>query len=244
MVKRILVVEDEDAIRGFILINLQKNGYTALDADCGEKALEIYKEKGKNIDIVLLDVMMPGIAGFETCRRIREISPDVGIIMLTAKAQEADKVIGLSSGADDYVTKPFSPSELIARIDALYRRISVSKRKKNTPYAFKSGEFILNIKKRNLIKGEKEIDLTGTEYQIMEYLISHGGEPISRKAIGERVWGEGYLNEEKIVDVNIRRLRMKLEENPSLPIYIQTVWGKGYLWTEKSEELMKDEDDA
>ena len=241
MQKRILVVEDEDAIRGFILINLQKCGYSILDADCGEKALEIFKENKGAIDIVLLDVMMPGIDGYETCRRIREISPDVGVIMLTAKAQEADKIMGLSSGADDYVTKPFSPTELVARIEALYRRIKVAAKKKNEPYAYQSGDFVLNLKKRNLVKNEEAIDLTGTEYQIMECLISKGEIPVSRKAIGERVWGEGYINEEKIVDVNIRRLRMKLEEDPSEPKYIQTVWGRGYVWALPTKTLVKED---
>lgn len=241
MSKRILVIEDEDAIRGFILINLQKCGYSILDADCGEKGLEIYRKNAEDIDIVLLDVMMPGIDGYETCKRIREISPDVGIIMLTAKAQEADKVMGLSSGADDYVTKPFSPSELVARIEALYRRIVLASKKRNEPYAYKSGSFVLNLKKRNLEKDGEVIDLTGTEYQIMECLIARGETPVSRKSIGERVWGEGYLNEEKIVDVNIRRLRMKLEEDPSEPKYIQTVWGRGYVWAMRTEMLYKED---
>jgi DNA-binding response OmpR family regulator len=241
MSKRILVVEDEDAIRGFILLNLQKCGYSILDADCGERALEIFKENSAGIDIVLLDVMMPGIDGYETCKRIREISSDVGVIMLTAKAQEADKIMGLSSGADDYVTKPFSPTELVARIEALYRRIKVTAKKKNEPYAFQSGDFILNLKKRNLTKNGEVIDLTGTEYQIMECLISKGEFPVSRKAIGERVWGEGYINEEKIVDVNIRRLRMKLEEDPSEPKYIQTVWGRGYVWAMPTKTLFKED---
>lgn len=241
MPKRILVVEDEDAIRGFILLNLQKCGYTVLDADCGEKGLELFEENAGEIDVVLLDVMMPGIDGYETCKKIREISSDVGIIMLTAKAQEADKVMGLSSGADDYVTKPFSPSELVARIEALYRRISLSKKKKRDPEGYISGDFTLNVKKRNLQKGESIIDLTATEFQILEYLISKGETPVSRKAIGERVWGEGYLNEEKIVDVNIRRLRMKLEEDPSEPKYIQTVWGRGYVWALKTEIFEKEE---
>ena len=241
MPKRILVVEDEDAIRGFILLNLQKCGYTVLDADCGEKGLELYEENSGEIDIVLLDVMMPGIDGYETCKKIREISPDVGIIMLTAKAQEADKVMGLLSGADDYVTKPFSPSELVARIEALYRRISLSNKKKRDPEGYISGEFTLNLKKRNLKQGDRLIDLTGTEFQIVEYLISRGETPVSRKAIGERVWGEGYLNEEKIVDVNIRRLRMKLEEDPSEPKFIQTVWGRGYVWALPAEIFEKEE---
>ncbi len=241
MPKRILVVEDEDAIRGFILLNLQKCGYSVLDADCGEKGLELYKEHSSEIDVVLLDVMMPGIDGYETCKKIREISPDVGIIMLTAKAQEADKVMGLSSGADDYVTKPFSPSELVARIEALYRRITLTSKKKRDPEGYISGDFTLNLKKRSLKRGENIIDLTATEFQIVEFLISKGETPVSRKAIGERVWGEGYLNEEKIVDVNIRRLRMKLEDDPSEPKFIQTVWGRGYVWAMKTEIFEKEE---
>lgn len=242
--KRILIVEDEDTIRGFVLINLQKCGYTVLDADCGEKALEIFSQNVGNIDIVLLDVMMPGIDGFETCRRIREISPSVGVIMLTAKAQEADKVMGLSSGADDYVTKPFSPSELIARVDALYRRILLSKKKRSEPVGYNTGDFHLDVRRRCLYENDETIDLTSTEYQIMECLISAGGKLLTRRAIGDRVWGENYSGEEKVIDVNIRRLRMKIEKDPSDPQYIRTVWGKGYVWAVPTAEIMKEENDA
>lgn len=230
--KKILVVEDEAAIREFVVINLQRAGYYVTEADCGEKALEIYNKEGKQFDIVILDVMMPGIDGFAVCKEIRKENNETGIIMLTAKTQEMDKVTGLMLGADDYVAKPFSPSELVARVDAVYRRVALSQMRSENKFKelLESGEFILNIRNRSLTKRGKIIDLTQVEFQIMEYFFSNPGIALSRTDILNHVWGEAYFGEEKIVDVNIRRLRMKIEDIPSAPKHIITVWGLGYKW--------------
>lgn len=233
--KRILVAEDEAAIREFIVINLKRNGYEVIDADNGENALTAYYDAKGNIDIAVLDIMMPGIDGLEVCRQIRQDNNKIGIIMLTAKTQEMDKITGLIMGADDYVTKPFSPSELLARVDALYRRVSVHKDEKpiqtnTSEYMLYSGEFALNLRMRTLSKNGVPIELTQVEFQIMEYFFLNQGSALDRNDILLHVWGDNYVGEEKVVDVNIRRLRMKLEDDPSTPRHLTTVWGMGYRW--------------
>ncbi|MEE1154842.1 MAG: response regulator transcription factor [Acutalibacteraceae bacterium] len=230
--KKILVCEDESAIRDFVVINLVRAGYDVIEADCGEEALRKYDENNGDIDVALLDVMMPGIDGFQVCKELRRQNGGIGIIMLTAKTQEMDKVTGLMLGADDYVTKPFSPSELVARVDALHRRVVLAKQgsEKNFSEELKSGEFVLNMRNRALLKNGKLIELTQVEFQIMEYFFSNPGVPLDRLDILNYVWGNNYVGEDKIVDVNIRRLRMKIEDQPSKPRYIVTVWGLGYKW--------------
>ena len=230
--KKILVCEDESAIRDFVVINLVRAGYDVIEADCGEEALRKYDENNGDIDVALLDVMMPGIDGFQVCKELRRQNGGIGIIMLTAKTQEMDKVTGLMLGADDYVTKPFSPSELVARVDALHRRVVLAKQgsEKNFSEELKSGEFVLNMRNRALLKNGKLIELTQVEFQIMEYFFSNPGVPLDRLDILNYVWGNNYVGEDKIVDVNIRRLRMKIEDQPSKPKYIVTVWGLGYKW--------------
>lgn len=226
--KRILVCEDEDAIRDFVVINLQRSGYEVKDVSNGEAALAEFEQSGGNYDIVLLDIMMDGIDGFTTCKRIREMSGTVGVIMLTAKTQEMDKVRGLMLGADDYVTKPFSPSELVARVDAVYRRVQmISGTQSET---MQSGPFTLNRKSRLLTKNGAPIDLTQVEYQIVDFFLRNQKVALERSRILNEIWGDSYDGDDKIVDVNIRRLRMKLEDEPSNPVYIQTVWGYGYKW--------------
>ncbi len=231
--RKILVCEDESAIRDFVVINLVRAGYDVVEADSGEKALKKYEENNGDIDVALLDVMLPGIDGLQVCKELRKKNGDIGIIMLTAKTQEMDKVTGLMLGADDYVTKPFSPSELVARVDALHRRVVLAK-KGNLNNKFReelrSGDFVLNLRSRALYKKGKLIELTQVEFQIMEFFFSKPGEAIDRLAILKHVWGENYYGEDKIVDVNIRRLRMKIEDRPSSPRYIVTVWGLGYKW--------------
>lgn len=229
--KKILVVEDEAAIREFVVINLKRAGYQTVEADCGEKALEIFMEDG-DFQVVLLDIMMPGIDGISVCKQIREKNSTVGIIMLTAKAQEMDKVSALMTGADDYMTKPFSPTELVARVDSLNRRVEMSNKTKSNTVSdeITIGSFSLNLRRRTLVKDGMDIELTPVEFQIVEYLFSAAGTPIDRTDILKRVWGESYIGEEKIVDVNIRRLRMKIEDDPSEPRHVLTVWGKGYKW--------------
>lgn len=228
--RRILIVEDEAAIREFEAINLKRVGYETVEAGSGEEALEIYDNDPIGFDIALLDVMMPGMDGFALCKELRQRSDSIGIIMLTAKSQEMDKISGLMIGADDYVTKPFSPTELLARVDSLYRRVSKPNLAPKPATELNSGRFVLDLRSRTLSKDGKNIELTQIEFQIMEYFFANPDEPIGRTVILHKIWGEEYFGEEKIVDVNIRRLRMKIEEDASEPKYIVTVWGRGYMW--------------
>ena len=228
--KRILIVEDEAAIREFEAINLKRVGYDTVEAGSGEEALEIFDNDLQGFDIALLDVMMPGMDGFTLCKELRSRSNSLGIIMLTAKSQEMDKISGLMIGADDYVTKPFSPTELLARVDSLYRRVGASNNKAQPTSELRSGDFVLDLRRRSLSKGGREIELTQVEFQIMEYFFQNPDTPIGRHDILVKVWGDNYCGKEKIVDVNIRRLRMKIEADPSNPQLIVTVWGKGYQW--------------
>ena len=226
MVKRVLVLEDEANIRGFIVINLRRAGYEVVEAESGEEALEKLRLH-PDTRVALLDIMLPGIDGFEVCRRIRAMNTQIGIIMLSARTQEMDKVTGLMTGADDYVTTPFSPAELTARVDALYRRAGGAE--------IDSGEiclapFLLNTRNRTLEKNGVRVKLTQVEYSIMKLFMENPGKALSREEILDAVWGRDYLGELKIVDVNIRRLRLKIEDNPNNPASITTVWGYGYKW--------------
>lgn len=228
--KKILIVEDEVAIREFEAINLKRAGYTTVEAGSGEEALSIFDAE-RDFDIALLDISMPGMDGFELCKELRSRTSTLGIIMLTARTQEMDKISGLMIGADDYITKPFSPTELLARVDSLYRRVGVSapSNEKNSDEIV-LGEFTLNLRKHALKKREKNIELTQVEFQIMEYFFTNPDVVLDRTDILNRVWGSDYFGEEKIVDVNIRRLRMKIEDEPSAPKHLMTVWGMGYKW--------------
>ncbi len=225
--KKILVVEDEASIRSFIVINLSRAGYDVCEAESGEEALEIL-DREPGIGVALLDLMLPGIDGFEVCRRIRAKGSKIGIIMLTARTQEVDRVTGLMTGADDYVTKPFSPTELIARIDALYRRLGGTIAEDTSKIV--RGPFELNTRNRTLDKNGERIRLTQVEYTIMHYFMTNTDKAISREDMLKAVWKSDNIGELKIVDVNIRRLRIKIEDNPAYPTYIQTVWGYGYKW--------------
>ena len=216
-----------------MVINLKRAGYDTLEAGTGEEALEIYERENGSVDVALLDIMMPGkLDGLAVCRQLREKSGSIGIILLTARTQEMDKVSGLMMGADDYVTKPFSPSELVARVDAVYRRVDLANQRQEGGLRDQlvSGEFCLNLRNRSFLKGKRPIELTQVEFQIMEYFFSNPGVALARGDILKHVWGASYVGEEKIVDVNIRRLRMKVEEEPSNPRHIVTVWGLGYRW--------------
>ena len=230
--KRILVCEDEASIRDFVVINLKRSGYEVVEAGSGEEALQKFEDYKGDVDIALLDIMLPGMDGFAVCKELRQKSSSMGIIILTARTQEMEKVGGLMMGADDYVTKPFSPSELMARVDALYRRVMALRSREEVSYLeeIESGDFVLNLRSRTLLKQGQPIELTQVEFQIMEYFFTNPGKALSRTNILTRIWGEEYFGEEKIVDVNIRRLRMKIEEDPSSPQYILTVWGMGYKW--------------
>lgn len=224
--KKILVLEDEASIRGFVVINLRRAGFEIVEAETGEQALELL-EQNPDVGLALLDVMLPGIDGFEVCRRIRASGSKIGVIMLTAKSQEMDKITGLMNGADDYVTKPFSPAELTARIDALWRR-SFPDEGAPEPDELTRGPFTLSTRTRTLSKNGEPIRLTQTEYGIMCLFLRSPGKALSREDILAEVWGRDYVGEVKIVDVNIRRLRIKIEDDPTNPEFITTNWGYGY----------------
>jgi len=224
--KKIMVIEDEASIRSFIVINLKRAGYAVVEAESGEEAFEIWKNH-PDVMLLVLDVMLPGMDGYEICRRVRANNSEIGIIMLTARSQEMDKVMGLMNGADDYITKPFSPAELTARIDALMRRLNggnISNDEINSP------PFTLNLKSRELMKGTQRVELTQVEYVIMRTFMENPSRAMSREEILSAVWGKDYYGDLKIVDVNVRRLRLKIEEDTASPKHITTVWGYGYKW--------------
>ena len=225
--RKVLVLEDEENIRSFVVINLKRAGYETIEAGTGEEALALIKED-PGIKVALLDIMLPGIDGFEVCRRIRAMDSKIGIIMLTARTQEMDKVTGLMTGADDYVTKPFSPAELTARVDALFRRAGGEEVPQTGE--IRQDPFLLNTRNRTLEKNGQRIKLTQVEYSIMKVFMENPGKALSREEILDMVWGRDYFGELKIVDVNIRRLRLKIEDNVQNPTYITTVWGYGYKW--------------
>ena len=226
--KKILVLEDEANIRSFVVINLRRSGYEPIEAENGTEALEKIKVN-PDICLALLDVMLPDIDGFEVCRRIRATGSKMGIIMLTAKSQEIDKVTGLMTGADDYVTKPFSPAELTARVDALIRRLGVDEDEKAS-VEVSSGPFVLNTRNRTLEKNGVRLKLTQIEYLLMKLFMENPGKAMSREDILSAVWGTDFAGELKTVDVNIRRLRIKIESDPTEPEFLTTVWGYGYKW--------------
>lgn len=231
--KKVLVAEDEESIREFIVINLTRSGYEVEQAENGAAALEKFSKNQNSFDVAILDIMMPEIDGLAVCKELRKRSSDLGIIMLSAKTQEMDKVTGLLFGADDYVTKPFSPSELMARVDAVYRRVEMTRgfRKNDTTGdSIILDEFELNLRNRTLAKNGELIELTQVEFQIIEYFFKNPNAALSRTDILKTVWGANYYGDEKIVDVNIRRLRIKIEENPSNPTRLVTIWGLGYKW--------------
>ena len=229
--RRVLVVEDEDSIRELIALNLRMADYEVLEAESAEKGLALLGSEG-GCDAAVLDVMLPGMNGFSLCEAIRRDDANIGIIILSAKSMEQDKIRGLSIGADDYMTKPFSVSELLARIDALCRRVQRTGQSaaEADESRLVSGQFVLDQKSRVLYKKGEPIDLTQVEFQIMELFFQNPGAALVREKILEGVWGENYFGDVKIVDVNIRRLRMKIEDEPSSPKHILTVWGYGYRW--------------
>ena len=225
--KKVLVLEDETSIRSFVVINLKRAGYEPIEAGTGAEAFEQLKAH-PDIKVALLDIMLPDTDGFEVCRRMRAADSKIGIIMLTARTQEMDKVTGLMTGADDYVTKPFSPAELTARVDALYRRTGGSDSDDRGEIV--QGPFRLNTRNRTLEKNGQRIKLTQVEYSIIKLFMDNPGKALSREDIMNSVWGRNYFGELKIVDVNIRRMRLKIEDDPQNPNYITTVWGYGYKW--------------
>lgn len=223
---KILILEDEIGIRSFVSINLKREGYEVIEAGTGAEAIEKLSTE-KNISLALLDIMLPDTSGIEICKYIRKEFDNMGVIMLTAKSQEDDKIEGFQSGADDYIVKPFSKKELLMRVQALIRRVKKdSDSKKNN--MINTPPFLLDPNKRKLYKNEVEVDLTPTEFSIVKYLMTNDSQSLSRDQILEEVWGSADLYDYKIVDVNIRRIRNKIEDDPSKPKFIQTVWGYGY----------------
>lgn len=230
---KVLIVEDEASIREMIALNLHLAGMEALEAESAEQALTLLEQQ-PDCDAAILDVMLPGMNGFSLCETIHRTDQKIGIIILSAKGQEQDKIRGLSIGADDYMTKPFSVSELLARVLALCRRVSrtADNAVEESPSSLVSGEFVLDENRRVLLKAGQPIELTQVEFQIMELFFRNPGTALVREKILKGVWGENYFGDVKIVDVNIRRLRMKVEDEPSHPVHILTVWGYGYRWEE------------
>ena len=226
--KKVLIMEDELNIRSFVVINLKRAGYDVIEATNGSEALDKL-QKNPDVGVAILDIMVPGdMDGFEVCRHIRGSSKHIGIIMLTARTQEMDKITGLMTGADDYVTKPFSPAELTARIDALFRRIGGDANADSE--LLNQGPFTMNTRNHTLEKSGVRVKLTQVEYSILKLFMQNPGRALSREDILSAVWGREYEGDLKIVDVNIRRLRIKIEDDTANPTYITTVWGFGYKW--------------
>ena len=225
---KILICEDESSIRAFLKINFERNGFSVIEAGSGEEALRLTELEKPHVAV--LDVMLPGIDGFEVCRRLRQTHPNIGIIMLTAKGQDLDKISGLEHGADDYVVKPFNPTEFILRTKALIRRLEDAKGIEEEGKLLVSRVFLMDKYSQTLRKGEEYIELTPKEFAIMKIFMENEGKAFSRDELLNLVWGYDFIGDPKIVDVNMRRLRSKIEDNPSEPQYIETVWGTGYRW--------------
>ncbi len=225
---KILICEDEASIRAFLKINFERNGFSVIEAGSGEEALRLTELEKPHVAV--LDVMLPGMDGFEVCRRLRETHPNIGIIMLTAKGQDLDKISGLEHGADDYVVKPFNPTEFILRTKALIRRLEDAKGIEEEGKLLVSRVFTMDKYSQTLRKRDEYIELTPKEFAIMKIFLENEGKAFSRDELLNLVWGFDFIGDPKIVDVNMRRLRSKIEDNPSEPQYIETVWGTGYRW--------------
>ncbi|MGK0467321.1 MAG: two-component system alkaline phosphatase synthesis response regulator PhoP [Clostridium sp.] len=229
MKKKVLLIEDEESIRGFIKINFQRNNFLVFEAISGEEGLE--KVNSEKPDLIILDITLPGMDGFKTCEFLRNDFPDLGIIMLTARGQDMDKIMGLEYGADDYMVKPFNPLELIARANALLRRMNNSEDKNLKQ--LNSGCFIIDTDSMKVYKNRQLLDLTPKEYLLLKTFMENEEKAFSRDDLLNTVWNYDYFGDSKIVDVNIRRLREKIETTPSKPEYIETVWGFGYRWKKR-----------
>ena len=223
---KILILEDEIGIRSFVSINLKREGYEVIEAGTGSEAIEKLNSE-PNIAVALLDIMLPDMSGADICRYIRDKYENMGVIMLTAKAQEDDKIEGFVAGADDYMIKPFSIKELLFRVSALIRRVNKDNDTRKSS-VLDLPPFSLDINKRKLYKNGNVVDLTPTEFSIVKFLMINASDSLSRDQILQEVWGSTELYDYKIVDVNIRRIRNKIEEDPSKPKYILTAWGYGY----------------
>ena len=229
MAKRILIVDDEPMIVKGLKYSLEQDGYETESASDGEEAVNTFFA-GK-FDLVLLDVMLPGMGGIEVCQRIREKS-DVPIIMLTAKGEDMDKILGLEYGADDYMTKPFNILEVKARIKTIFRRTSMGKRESDAK-TLRARDMVINLNNRSVTIGDREVNLTAKEFDLLHLFMSNRGKVFSRESLLETIWKYDYLGDLRTVDVHIRRLREKVEKNPAQPEFIFTKWGVGYYFTDK-----------
>ena len=225
---KILLVEDEESIRSFLKINLERNSFQVIEAGTGEEGIE--KALLEKPEIIILDVMLPGIDGFQVCSRLRKEFPNAGIIMLTAKGQDMDKIMGLEFGADDYIIKPFNPLEVVLRVKAILRRIGISEDESSNKNKLMGGPFIIDLYSQKLLKDNKEIDVTPKEYMLMKLFIENPNKAFTRDELLNLIWGYNFFGDPKIIDVNIRRLRSEIEDDSSNPQYIETVWGIGYRW--------------
>ena len=230
MGKKVLVVDDEKLIVKGIRFSLEQEG---MEVDCAYDGEEAYNmAKTKEYDMILLDVMLPKMDGFEVCQAIREFS-DMPIIMLTAKGDDMDKILGLDYGADDYITKPFNILEVKARIKAIMRRTAGSAKKEVVSSVIEKGDLRLECDSRRLFILGKEINLTGREFELLELLVKNENKVYSREKLLEIVWGKDYPGDVRTVDVHVRRLREKVENNPSEPKYVHTKWGVGYYYIQR-----------
>jgi DNA-binding response OmpR family regulator len=230
---KILVVEDELPIRKLISFNLERSNFEVLEAGDGKTALQLAEDKGPSL--VVLDVMLPDMDGFEICARLRERHPDLPIIILSARGQDMDKITGLEIGADDYIVKPFNPLELAARIRSILRRTSRSS-SAGRPAALELGPYLLEVKTQRLYKSGRLVKLTAREFQLMKFFLQKRNEPVTRDELLDEVWGLNYFGDPKTVDVHIRRLREKIEDEPSSPLFLKTVWGYGYCFQESGQK--------
>lgn len=222
---KILVVDDEKVIVKAIKFNLERDGYTVEVAYDGEEALKIAKDK--SISLIILDLMLPKIDGLTVCQKIREFS-NVPIIMVTAKTEDMDKIMGLEYGADDYVTKPFNILELKARVKAILRRVTPIAPGNGENIRMSTGSVELDYNRRTVTINGKTVDLTGKEFDLLDLLVSNAGKVYSRESLLDLVWGYEYPGDIRTVDVHVRRLREKIEPNSAEPIYLLTKWGAGY----------------
>lgn len=229
MQKRLLVVDDEPAIIKGLKFSLEQDGYIIEEAYDGQEAVD--KFESQDFDLVILDVMLPGLDGFQVLQRIREKST-VPVIMLTAKGEDMDKILGLEYGADDYITKPFNILELKARIKAIFRRANNAE-ERNKDQVIKVGNMTINTANRSVTVNGKDVNLTAKEFDLLQLFASNPGKVYSREQLLETVWKYDYLGDLRTVDVHIRRLREKIEPNPSQPEYIFTKWGVGYYFVDK-----------
>lgn len=230
---KILVVEDEIPIRKLIVFNLQRSNYEVLEAGDGKEAIKLVHDQSPAL--VLLDLMLPDMDGFEICTKLRESHPELPIVIVSARGQDMEKIMGLELGADDYIVKPFNPLELVARIRSVLRRTNKSAPKPPENVS-KTGPFVLETKTQRFYKSGLQVKLTAREYQLVKLFFNRLNEPITRDELLDEIWGVNYFGDPKTVDVHIRRLREKIEEDPSHPIHLKTIWGFGYCFQESEQQ--------